>query len=90
VGVNAFAISSELIPFGGIRESGLGRDSGRRGVGEYGAGKYICIGLGKDSANFLGFRYYVTCGLSTKGRYPAAEHQLSGRLFFVALNIKFF
>lgn len=44
VGVNEVAISSEVIPFGGIKESGLGREGSRHGVEDYLETKYICMG----------------------------------------------
>ncbi len=44
VGVNETAISSELIPFGGVKESGQGREGSRYGLDDYLETKYICIG----------------------------------------------
>ena len=44
VGVNEGIISSELIPFGGIKESGFGREGSKYGIDEYLEKKYICIG----------------------------------------------
>jgi succinate-semialdehyde dehydrogenase/glutarate-semialdehyde dehydrogenase len=44
VGVNETAISSEVIPFGGIKESGLGREGSRYGVDDYLETKLICMG----------------------------------------------
>src|SRR5258708_13183379 len=35
VGINTGAISSELAPFGGVRESGIRREGSRHGVGEF-------------------------------------------------------
>lgn len=35
VGINTGAISSEVTPFGGIKESGIGREGSRYGIGEY-------------------------------------------------------
>ncbi|MGC3872152.1 NAD-dependent succinate-semialdehyde dehydrogenase [Halomonas sp. GXIMD04776] len=48
VGVNEVAITSEVIPFGGIKESGLGREGSKYGVDDYLEMKYICMG-GLDS-----------------------------------------
>lgn len=48
VGVNEVAISSEVIPFGGIKESGLGREGSKYGLEDYLEVKYICLG-GLDS-----------------------------------------
>ncbi|MEH6586038.1 MAG: NAD-dependent succinate-semialdehyde dehydrogenase [Halioglobus sp.] len=44
VGVNEVAITSELIPFGGVKESGLGREGSRYGIDDYVEVKYICMG----------------------------------------------
>jgi len=44
VGVNETAITSEVIPFGGIKESGLGREGSRYGMDDYLEVKYICMG----------------------------------------------
>ncbi len=44
VGVNETMISSEVIPFGGIKESGLGREGSKYGMDEYLETKLICMG----------------------------------------------
>ncbi len=44
VGVNEVAITSEVIPFGGVKESGMGREGSRLGVEDYLETKYICMG----------------------------------------------
>ncbi|MGR6870908.1 NAD-dependent succinate-semialdehyde dehydrogenase [Pseudomonas sp. HK3] len=44
VGVNETAISSEVIPFGGVKESGQGREGSKYGLDDYLEIKYICIG----------------------------------------------
>lgn len=44
VGVNEGVISTEVAPFGGIKESGLGREGSRYGIDEYVELKYVCIG----------------------------------------------
>ncbi|WP_415894809.1 NAD-dependent succinate-semialdehyde dehydrogenase [Neptuniibacter sp. PT34_22] len=44
VGVNETAISSELIPFGGVKESGHGREGSKYGLDDYLETKYICMG----------------------------------------------
>ena len=44
VGVNESAISSDLTPFGGIKESGIGREGSKYGIQEYLNIKYICLG----------------------------------------------
>jgi succinate-semialdehyde dehydrogenase/glutarate-semialdehyde dehydrogenase len=42
VGVNTGAISNEVAPFGGIKQSGLGREGSRHGLDEYLQLKYLC------------------------------------------------
>ena len=44
VGVNSGLISSEIAPFGGVKESGLGREGSKYGTEEYLEIKYICMG----------------------------------------------
>lgn len=44
VGVNETAISSEVIPFGGVKESGQGREGSKYGLDDYLEVKYICMG----------------------------------------------
>jgi len=44
VGVNAGLISTEVAPFGGVKESGLGREGSKYGIDEYLETKYICMG----------------------------------------------
>lgn len=46
VGVNTGLISTEVAPFGGIKESGLGREGSRYGIDDYLEVKYVCVGLG--------------------------------------------
>jgi hypothetical protein len=47
VGVNEGVISTEVAPFGGIKESGLGREGSHEGLDEYQEGKYLCFsGIG--------------------------------------------
>ncbi len=41
VGVNDIAIASEVASFGGIKESGIGREGGKQGISEYLEDKYI-------------------------------------------------
>ncbi|KAI8361968.1 aldehyde dehydrogenase domain-containing protein [Mortierella sp. GBAus27b] len=45
VGVNTGVISSEVAPFGGIKESGIGREGARQGLDEYTQFKYINMAL---------------------------------------------
>ena len=44
VGINTGLISTEVAPFGGIKQSGLGREGSRHGVEDYLELKYLCIG----------------------------------------------
>ncbi|MBL8250132.1 MAG: NADP-dependent succinate-semialdehyde dehydrogenase [Candidatus Competibacter sp.] len=46
VGINTGLISTEVAPFGGIKESGFGREGSKYGIEEYLDIKYLCIGLG--------------------------------------------
>ncbi len=45
IGVNTGIISTEVAPFGGVKESGLGREGGPHGIEEFVEVKYGCIGL---------------------------------------------
>ncbi|PTM93470.1 NAD-dependent succinate-semialdehyde dehydrogenase [Mycoplana dimorpha] len=44
VGINTGLISSEAAPFGGIKQSGLGREGSRHGADDYLEMKYLCMG----------------------------------------------
>ena len=44
VGVNEVAISNEVAPFGGVKESGFGREGSKYGIDEYLDIKYRCMG----------------------------------------------
>lgn len=44
VGVNEGIISTEVAPFGGMKESGIGREGSYHGIEEYLEVKYICLG----------------------------------------------
>ena len=44
VGVNSGLISTEVAPFGGVKESGLGREGSHYGMDEWVELKYICVG----------------------------------------------
>ncbi|MGB3071169.1 MAG: NAD-dependent succinate-semialdehyde dehydrogenase [Ottowia sp.] len=44
VGINTGAISTEVAPFGGIKESGYGREGGPNGLDDYLDVKYLCLG----------------------------------------------
>src|ERR1017187_7533482 len=44
VGVNTGIISTEVAPFGGVKESGIGREGSKYGIEEYLELKYVCLG----------------------------------------------
>ena len=44
VGINAGVIATEHVPFGGVKQSGLGREGSRHGMDEYLEMKYLCMG----------------------------------------------
>jgi len=43
VGVNTGLISNEVAPFGGVKQSGLGREGSRHGIEDYLELKYVCL-----------------------------------------------
>jgi succinate-semialdehyde dehydrogenase/glutarate-semialdehyde dehydrogenase len=45
VGVNTGIISNEVAPFGGVKQSGIGREGSKYGIEEYLVIKYVCLGL---------------------------------------------
>jgi succinate-semialdehyde dehydrogenase/glutarate-semialdehyde dehydrogenase len=44
VGVNTGLITTEVAPFGGVKESGTGREGSRHGILDYTEMKYVCVG----------------------------------------------
>ncbi len=44
VGVNVGIIAAEHVPFGGVKQSGLGREGSHHGIDDYVEIKYVCIG----------------------------------------------
>jgi succinate-semialdehyde dehydrogenase/glutarate-semialdehyde dehydrogenase len=51
IGVNEGLITTVEAPFGGLKESGLGKEGGRQGIEDYLDSKYVCIGgLGAPAA----------------------------------------
>ncbi len=44
VGINVGIIASEHVPFGGVKQSGLGREGSHHGMDEYVEMKYLCLG----------------------------------------------
>ncbi len=45
VGVNTGIFSTEVAPFGGVKESGIGREGSRYGILDYTELKFVCVGL---------------------------------------------
>ncbi len=45
VGINTATISNEAAPFGGIKQSGIGREGSHHGIEDYLELKYLCLGL---------------------------------------------
>jgi len=44
VGINTGLMSNEVAPFGGVKQSGLGREGSKYGIDEYLEMKYLCLG----------------------------------------------
>ena len=44
IGVNTGIISTEVAPFGGVKQSGIGREGSKYGIEEYLEVKYVCLG----------------------------------------------
>ncbi|WP_027014443.1 NAD-dependent succinate-semialdehyde dehydrogenase [Comamonas composti] len=44
VGINSGIISTAVAPFGGVKQSGMGREGGAAGMEEYLSSKYLCMG----------------------------------------------
>jgi succinate-semialdehyde dehydrogenase/glutarate-semialdehyde dehydrogenase len=49
VGVNTGIIASEVIPFGGVKESGIGREGSHLGIDEFLEYKTLCLAVGKPA-----------------------------------------
>ncbi|WP_409158377.1 NAD-dependent succinate-semialdehyde dehydrogenase [Pectobacterium sp. B2J-2] len=47
VGINTGLISNEVAPFGGVKQSGLGREGSRFGIEDYLEMKYLCVDLSR-------------------------------------------
>jgi len=45
VGVNTGMMSTEVAPFGGVKQSGFGREGSYQGIEEYLVTKYVCVGI---------------------------------------------
>lgn len=46
VGINSGILSTAVAPFGGVKQSGYGREGSRHGIDEYVQLKYLCMGVG--------------------------------------------
>jgi acyl-CoA reductase-like NAD-dependent aldehyde dehydrogenase len=44
VGINVGILATEHVPFGGVKQSGLGREGSHHGMDDYVEIKYLCIG----------------------------------------------
>jgi succinate-semialdehyde dehydrogenase/glutarate-semialdehyde dehydrogenase len=44
IGINTGLLSTSIAPFGGIKQSGIGREGARHGIDEYVEMKYLCLG----------------------------------------------
>jgi succinate-semialdehyde dehydrogenase/glutarate-semialdehyde dehydrogenase len=49
VGLNVGEVSSYIAPFGGVKESGIGREAGHEGLEEYVEIKHICLGVKEEA-----------------------------------------
>lgn len=47
VGINTGILSTEVAPFGGVKQSGIGREGSKYGMDEYLEIKYLCLGVGE-------------------------------------------
>lgn len=45
VGINTGLISNEVAPFGGVKQSGLGREGSHYGIDDYVVIKYLCLAV---------------------------------------------
>jgi succinate-semialdehyde dehydrogenase/glutarate-semialdehyde dehydrogenase len=45
VGINTGLISTEVAPFGGVKQSGLGREGSKYGLEDFMEVKYLCMGI---------------------------------------------
>ncbi len=83
VGVNTGIISTEVAPFGGIKQSGLGREGSHHGMEDYMEMKYICLSVLTVSCGAPLRRaaavHWVSNGKSSAG---AADHSTSSRNSF--------
>lgn len=78
VGINTGAISQASVPFGGVKESGFGREGGRDGINEYLVDKLMVV-----STNFL------NC-LSLERKYLSLDSSSVERTLTISLRLSRF
>ena len=44
VGINVGILANEAVPFGGVKQSGIGREGSKYGVDDFLEIKYLCVG----------------------------------------------
>ena len=76
VGVNTGLISNEVAPFGGIKQSGLGREGSVYGMDEYLEMKYVCVGLLASVFDTLGLFFLVNQVPNTVAQLDATVFKL--------------
>ena len=54
IGLNTGIISTEVAPFGGVKESGIGREGSSHGIDDYLELKMVCIGVSGEAAEPVG------------------------------------
>ena len=73
VGVNTGLISNEVAPFGGVKQSGLGREGSHYGIDDYVVIKYLCLAVDGSgpAASATGPDRPAGTGRSDAGRRPS-------------------
>ena len=81
VGVNEGIFSNEVVPFGGVKESGLGREGAAEGLDEYLETKFICLGGYRTRETLCAVARYIALevanlkGLEGNMRAPGHENE---------------
>ena len=68
VGINEGALASEAAPFGGVKESGYGREGSKYGLDDYLSIKYLCQGGSRMSTRSLSDRSHVSRHLRARAQ----------------------
>ncbi len=76
VGVNTGLMSSELAPFGGMKQSGLGREGSKYGIDDYLEIKLVCIGGVQNETSQRILVHFRSCSS------PLLQRSVTGRLVF--------